>query len=429
MAHSQPGVVLMGGGTDTEEAFEWQIRNADGGDFVIMRTGGTDAYNEWVYNISSSIDAQLNSVTTLVMGTKADSHNSSFLDHIQNAEAIFFAGGNQAEYMAKWVNTPVQQIIQSKLATTSVGGTSAGLAILGGHVFTANSTYVQENGLVSSDTLADPNSGNITLSSAFLQIPLLSSVLTDTHFCTRNRMGRMLTFLSRLLAPMPTDGYAPSQLGKLHAIGIDEQTAVLVNTTTGLGTVVGQSTAYLCTPTAMPEMCSVHGKSEMCEPLTIRDIACTRFYGQEEPRQTINFRALKTPADKSVAGPVAYNNTIVDGEFTQQFPLQYGPLPNPTPDFIHSAPASPNSSSDGGLGTPAVTAILACVLIAIVIGAVAARKLLLGRQDSSGQKQLQLQGQGERGGVMLSPLSADVEKQHMGGGSGVSATNQRRLQA
>ena len=40
-----PGLVLMGGGTDVDAAFQWMCQRAGGGDFVVIRTTGTDAYN------------------------------------------------------------------------------------------------------------------------------------------------------------------------------------------------------------------------------------------------------------------------------------------------------------------------------------------------------------------------------------------------
>src|ERR1051325_6452442 len=42
-----PGLVLMGGGTDVDAAFQWMCQRAGGGDFVVIRTSGTDAYNPY----------------------------------------------------------------------------------------------------------------------------------------------------------------------------------------------------------------------------------------------------------------------------------------------------------------------------------------------------------------------------------------------
>src|SRR5690349_15264404 len=39
------GVVLMGGGKDVDAAFQWMMGRSGGGDVVIIRASGTDAYN------------------------------------------------------------------------------------------------------------------------------------------------------------------------------------------------------------------------------------------------------------------------------------------------------------------------------------------------------------------------------------------------
>ncbi len=115
----------------------WQIKKANGGDFLVMRASGDDAYNPWIYNMSLVIGQPLNSVTTILWDNAAASTDPDVLAMIQNAEAIFFAGGDQSDYVAYWANTEVQKIIQSKLEVVSVGGTSAGLAILGNFIYSA----------------------------------------------------------------------------------------------------------------------------------------------------------------------------------------------------------------------------------------------------------------------------------------------------
>jgi hypothetical protein len=44
-ASTTPGTVLMGGGTDVDAAFQWMCQRSDGGDFLVIRATGTDAYN------------------------------------------------------------------------------------------------------------------------------------------------------------------------------------------------------------------------------------------------------------------------------------------------------------------------------------------------------------------------------------------------
>lgn len=173
-----PGAVLMGGGTDTNEAFAWQIQHANGGDFVVLRSSGDDAYNDYIFDMSIAIGHKLNSVTTILFKRAKGAEEEEVLTALRNAEAVFFAGGDQGEYIEFWRDTEVQQIVQSKVNTTTIGGTSAGLAILGNWVYTA-----EDGSAVSDECLQDPfNKYTHYFESAFLRIPFMDSIVTDTHF-------------------------------------------------------------------------------------------------------------------------------------------------------------------------------------------------------------------------------------------------------
>jgi cyanophycinase-like exopeptidase len=68
-------------------------------------------------------------------------------------------------------------------------------------------------------------------------------------------MGRMLTFLARLAngdAVVDQKNIDP----KLYrAIGMDEETAFLLDINTGKAQVVGNGNGYLCYPSHVPEVC------------------------------------------------------------------------------------------------------------------------------------------------------------------------------
>ncbi len=125
----------------------------------MIRASGDDAYNEWIYELSIASGARLNSVRTILFNRKAASSSSEVLDLLRKSEAIFmagiiffgsifliFSGGDQGVYMDYWVGTEVQTIMQSKLANITIGGTSAGLAVQGNWVYTAEdgSAYSDE---------------------------------------------------------------------------------------------------------------------------------------------------------------------------------------------------------------------------------------------------------------------------------------------
>lgn len=295
--NTQPGAVLMGGGKDTDEAFIWQSKNANGGDFVVLRASGDDAYNSYIYGLAAASGTPLNSVTTILCNNKKASFEPKVLDLIENAEAIFFAGGDQSLYMEYFAGTQVQAIIQRKLTSITVGGTSAGLAILG------NFVYSGEYGSVVSETaMANPYNALVTIVPALLKIPFMETIVTDTHFVTRDRMGRMLTFLAR-------DLQDDKALTLSRAVGVDEHTALLLNVTTGDVQTVGVNTAYVCTSEHDPEVC------ETRTPLTFKNIACTRLSAVAQ--STYSFKTFQ-----AVSAGVDYVNEIVSGNFTT---APYGP--------------------------------------------------------------------------------------------------------
>lgn len=223
-----PGLVLMGGGTDVDAAFQWMCQKAGGGDFVVIRTTGTDAYNPYIQQLCPQMD----SVETIIITSTTGANSAYVSSHIQNAEALWIAGGDQSTYTALWRGTAVQTgvtfLLNSKQAP--VGGTSAGLAVLSEFIYTGALGSV-----TSSQALANPFHRYVTLDSNLFQSTLGSDKLYDSHFVTRDRMGRSLVFLARIV----DNGWAAQPRG----IGIDEETAVLVEPN-GASTMVGTGAAY-----------------------------------------------------------------------------------------------------------------------------------------------------------------------------------------
>src|SRR5512139_1738594 len=88
------GLLLMGGSTDVDDGFLWMIDKSGGGDFVVLRATGTDAYDPWIYNDLGGVD----SAATIIIQNRAAASDPFVLDQIRNAEALFIAGGDQANY-------------------------------------------------------------------------------------------------------------------------------------------------------------------------------------------------------------------------------------------------------------------------------------------------------------------------------------------
>lgn len=249
-----PGLVLMGGGADVEAAFAWARDGAPGGDVVVLRTSGSDGYNLFLLEDVGGFD----SVETLLVDDRALADSPYVAWAISHAELVFLAGGDQWTYVESWKDTAVETELEAAWERGAyVGGTSAGLAILGEISFTA------ENGTVlSSEALADPYRSEMTLERDFLAFPPLASVISDSHFADRDRMGRLVAFLARAVE----DGWTTRAVG----VGVDEATALLVEAD-GSATVAGSGAAHVVVADHAPETCDP-GAPLVFTNLTLRHV-------------------------------------------------------------------------------------------------------------------------------------------------------------
>ena len=116
---TSPGFLLVGGNTDVDSAMQWLIDQSGGGDFVVIRASGTDAYNPYIY---SELDRVVDSVETIIMKQDRAAYDPYVLGQILNAEALFIAGGNQWDYVRMWKGTPVEDAIHDLVAPGCAGG-------------------------------------------------------------------------------------------------------------------------------------------------------------------------------------------------------------------------------------------------------------------------------------------------------------------
>ena len=230
---TQGGFALIGGGTDLDEAFSWLCERSGGGDFLVLRASGTDAYNPYVQKLCHE-----NSVATLLIPSRDAASDPAVIEKIASAEAIFISGGDQAKYVNYWQHTPVQQAINEAIQHgVPVGGTSAGLAVLGEFAYSAQADAANDPDLSSAMALQNPFLPRVTIDRNFLAIPALRNTITDTHFSRRDRMGRLLVFMARIMQ----SGDAKD----VRAIAIDEHTAVLLNPD-GHGKILGTGRHIFC---------------------------------------------------------------------------------------------------------------------------------------------------------------------------------------
>jgi cyanophycinase-like exopeptidase len=243
------GVCMMGGASEFDPAMQWFLDRANGGDVLVLRASGSDGYNDYMYSELGGV----NSVETILFNDASAAYDPYVAERIQKAEAIWFAGGDQWNYVSYWRNSPVQTLINEAITqrNIAIGGTSAGMAILGGCYFSA-----EYGSITSSFALANPSDMEVAVDcTPFLNVPFMAHTITDTHYDNPDRRGRHFTFLARMV-----------ELGDSVAYGIacNEYVAVCV-APDGIAHVYGeypdyQEFAYFlrvnCVPPVSPETCT-----------------------------------------------------------------------------------------------------------------------------------------------------------------------------
>jgi len=223
----RPGLLLMGGGDRNHGALRWLMQRAGNGHIVVLRASQAGEIGEEFFNEIGGI----RSVETFVFKDREASTDPKILAALEHADGIFIAGGDQSRYVRYWHGTPVAAALDAHVrAGKPLGGTSAGLAMLGEYLYGAMAGGSQ----ISPRALADPLGEENTIETDFLHLDLLKGLVTDTHFSERNRLGRLIAFVAK----------AESVAGHpLIGLGVDEDAAVAVE---GDGT----ARVYATTPLA-----------------------------------------------------------------------------------------------------------------------------------------------------------------------------------
>ena len=140
------------------------------------------------------------SATSIPFETRADAEREDLLDRLEQATCIFLTGGNQLQLSTILGGTQVARAIRRLNARgVTVGGTSAGAAILSEHMIAFG-----QGG-------ATPIAGLASLAPGF---GLTNRIVIDQHFRQRDRLGRLIAALA----------YNPFAVG----IGLDEDTAAFI---------------------------------------------------------------------------------------------------------------------------------------------------------------------------------------------------------
>lgn len=232
-----PLLALMGGGDWPLDAFRQFVKQSGGGHIVVLRARGGRELQDEIYKDVGGVT----SVETLVIRDEDAGEDPKLLEIIAHADGIFFGGGDQSNYVRAWKGTALNKALDAHVrAGKPIGGTSAGLAVLGGYVYGC----LDSISLTSPDALKNPTGPSVTLVRDFLHLPYLSKVITDTHFDKRDRQGRLVTFVARLIQEENDT--------TITGLGVDEAGAMLIDGQ-GVGRYYGPGHAWLVRPLKKPE--------------------------------------------------------------------------------------------------------------------------------------------------------------------------------
>lgn len=270
------GLILSGGAGHVLGAYAWMQRQlvgdigGPGGDIVVLRATQDDSYSAEVMKA-----APFNSVQTICVPEDATPEAlAATAAIVARAEGVFFSGGQQSRYVA-WKGTALIAAVQAVYNRGGiVGGTSAGLAILGERIF--DGKLASSNEVTTSALLENPANPHVTMTEDLFEFPPLDDVITDTHFHERDRFGRLVTLMAR----------QPG--GRVLGIGVDEQTALCIDRN-GIGhlerTRPGEGAAYL--------LRGQGGLVEPGHPLGPVRVRVTRLDSTDATHSLFDFRTWK----------------------------------------------------------------------------------------------------------------------------------------
>jgi cyanophycinase len=249
--HNGQQKYLLGGGGDTGEfgaaATKFFTEGSNLQDIVLIAQHGEN--KDWVDQVYTEFtNSQARSVTSLNVTLRDQANDPRIVRYVNGADALWFGGGAQSAYQQIWRGTRlITAIAIAANSNVAIGGTSAGLAILG------QLAYIDRpwDSVKSRFATNEPRDLRVQVVSQPGRLPFaglsksvdspLWNIVTDSHFSGRNRMGRLATFMTKFASPTAT------------GVGIDEDTGLLIEKVAGgdwKWSVYGLGSVYVVTPSS-----------------------------------------------------------------------------------------------------------------------------------------------------------------------------------
>lgn len=230
---AQGSLVLAGGGSEDDDwsdrAYGWGVEQSDNNRVGIISYYQEDrALPDYFLQLGAEV------ASNIWINSREKANSDTLYDYLMSFDFLFLKGGDQSNYYENYRDTEVTRALTDKYEQGGVlGGTSAGLAILSGVLFSA------EGGTVYPDqALLAIDDSDITLRDDFIAV--LPGYISDSHFIERGRSFRLMAFLAR---------WYKDQNTLIKGFGVDDKTAICISPDM-TATVIGTGAVSFFVPTA-----------------------------------------------------------------------------------------------------------------------------------------------------------------------------------
>lgn len=210
-AQSPKGKLFIIGGGDRSDSLLTHllsISELNNKDYIVILPMSSEEPDSSYIYINNQLKKLISNPVVMLNFDKTTALNQKWTDSLQKAKLIFITGGDQTRFMNIVNNTPIKTAIHYAYQNGStIGGTSAGAAVMCEHMITGNQKLNKEY----SGTFDNIKYDNLETSEG---LGLVKNVIIDQHFLKRSRYNRLLSALVEF----------PNEIG----IGIDESTAIIV---------------------------------------------------------------------------------------------------------------------------------------------------------------------------------------------------------
>lgn len=212
-------LIIIGGGEDREgrkTILREVAKRVKDGRLVVMTVASHSPKGYFEQYDRAFTDLGLKDLREMYIETRNEASEEEKVRLLDGATGVFFSGGDQLRITSQIGDTPVMRRIQEIFEAGGViAGTSAGASAM------------CETMMVSGSSRESYRIGDLHMAPG---LGLIADVIIDQHFAQRGRMGRLLG--------------AVSQNPRMLGIGIDEDTAIVVESEDGFR-VLGDGAVYV----------------------------------------------------------------------------------------------------------------------------------------------------------------------------------------